>query len=305
MVFFGRQPPRLRVAWRPGVWIGWWLLVAPWAAAGQDLVIEGALVLVLDEVEVPSQEAGQLVELVVRAGSRVTAGQVLARLEDSEAQLALARAEQELAIARRKAESDVRVRFAAKSREVAEAEWQRGRESVEKYKKSLSQTELDRLRLEAERAALELEQAQLDQELAAGDRRLKELERDLAQRGLERRRLVAPLAGVVVELERAAGEWVQPGQRVLRIVRTDRLRVEGFVAATQATEALVGAAASLSLAGEAAGTGTFVGQVVFVSPEIEPVNGQVRLWAEVENRESRLRPGLQGRLRIGPGAPNP
>lgn len=285
--------------------LGAWLATAPLASPGQDLVIEGALVLILDEVEVPSQEAGQLIELTVREGSTVAAGQVLARLEDTEAQLALARAEEELAIARRKAESDVRVRFAAKSREVAEAEWQRGRESVEKYKKSLSQTELDRLRLEAERAALEQEQAELDQELAVSDCRLKELERDLARRGLDRRRLVAPLAGVVVEVKRTAGEWVQPGEPVLRIVRTDRLRVEGFVAATQATEALVGAAAGLSLAGEAPDGGTFVGEVVFVSPEIEPVNGQIRLWAEVENREGRLRPGLQGRLRIGPGAKTP
>ena len=53
----------------------------------------------------------------------------------------------------------------------------------------------------------------------------------------------------------------------------------------------------------------FDGEVVFVSPEVNPVNGQVRVWAEVVNRDNRLRPGLQGTLTIhveparGAGAP--
>jgi hypothetical protein len=37
---------------------------------------------------------------------------------------------------------------------------------------------------------------------------------------------------------------------------------------------------------------------VFVSPEVNPVNGQVRVWAEVENRGLLLRPGLQAALTI-------
>jgi multidrug efflux pump subunit AcrA (membrane-fusion protein) len=47
---------------------------------------------------------------------------------------------------------------------------------------------------------------------------------------------------------------------------------------------------------------------VFVSPEVDPVNGQVRVWAEVENRDGQLRPGVHGKLSIGPtpaDAPRP
>jgi len=34
--------------------------------------------------------------------------------------------------------------------------------------------------------------------------------------------------------------------------------------------------------------------------EINPVNQQVRVWAEVENRQMLLRPGLRGNLTIHP-----
>ena len=34
------------------------------------------------------------------------------------------------------------------------------------------------------------------------------------------------------------------------------------------------------------------GEITFVSPEVEPVNQQVRIWAEFENPEKHIRPGL-------------
>ena len=43
----------------------------------------------------------------------------------------------------------------------------------------------------------------------------------------------------------------------------------------------------------------FTGKVVFVSPQLQPVTGQVRIWAEVENRDLQLRPGAHGMLTIG------
>jgi macrolide-specific efflux system membrane fusion protein len=42
------------------------------------------------------------------------------------------------------------------------------------------------------------------------------------------------------------------------------------------------------------------GRVVFVSPEVQPVNSQVRFWAEFDNENLRLRPGLTASLTIAP-----
>ena len=46
----------------------------------------------------------------------------------------------------------------------------------------------------------------------------------------------------------------------------------------------------------------FAGKLVFVNPEISPVNGQMRVWAEIENHDLKLRPGLRGSLTILPEA---
>jgi macrolide-specific efflux system membrane fusion protein len=40
------------------------------------------------------------------------------------------------------------------------------------------------------------------------------------------------------------------------------------------------------------------GTIVFVSPEVDPITGQVRVWAEIDNREGKLRPGQPARMVI-------
>ena len=46
------------------------------------------------------------------------------------------------------------------------------------------------------------------------------------------------------------------------------------------------------------GETTFRGKVVFVSPEVSPVNGLTRVWAEIDNSAGLLRPGLRPRMTV-------
>ena len=78
----------------------------------------------------------------------------------------------------------------------------------------------------------------------------------------------------------------------------DRLRVEGFLAAQQATAKLVGQPAVVSVKFGADETLDVAGEVTFVSPEIHPVNGMVRVWVDIANGEMNLRPGLQATIKI-------
>lgn len=271
----------------------------PRSPARDGLVIESALVAVIDEAEVPARVEGVLAELTAREGTLVAAGDVLAKIEDTEPALTFKRAGIEWDIARRQAESELRVRLARKGAEVADVELKRARESVEKYKKSVSETEMDRLRLAAEKAALDVDQSLHDQEIAGLTMQLKEAERDLASAAVERRRIVSPIPGMVVQVHRHRGEWVEPGQTLVRVLRIDRMRVEGLVQAKKFTGDLVGRRAVLSVDLPGSPGAEFEGAIVFVSPEINPVNGQVRVWAEVVNQDNRLRPGLQGTLTVG------
>ena len=267
-----------------------------------------ALVTLIEQVDVPAREAGALATVDVREGQLVAAGDLLGRMDDAQAQLAKNRAQIELGIAQEEAGNDVDVRFAQKSTEVTRAELKRASESMEKYNRSVSATELDRLRLEAERAALQVEQAEQVLRVARLTEHLKKNELDFAAWTLEKLRIKSPLSGMVVEVYQHPGEWVEPGKAMFRVVRIDRLRVEAFLDTQQATQDLVGRGATLSIDLAGRSGGQFSGKVVFVSPEVDPVNGQVRVWAEVENRGALLRPGLHGTLAIEPSpadAPGP
>ncbi len=266
--------------------------------AAAETVVDSALVTVIEEVEVPAQVEGVLSAVDVREGQMVEAGGVAARIEDGEVRLTHERATVEFELARKQAKNDLKVRLARKSTEVARTELKRAVESVEKYKKSVSETEIDRLRLSAERSELEIDQAIHEQESAQLTSRLKEIEMELAKQAVDRRALVSPIAGMVVQVNVHQGEWVAAGKTVFRVLRVDRLRVEGFVQSKKAPGDLVGRRVTLAVdLGGKAGS-DFDGTVVFVSPEVNPVNGQVRIWAEVENPKLLLRPGLRGNLTI-------
>lgn len=142
------------------VGILWPVLAA--AQAPPQLDVEGVLLTAIAAVEVPAQEPGVLVAVEVREGRTVSEDTLLARIADKDAQIALARAEVELQMARKKVANDVNIRFARKSAEVAKAELQRTHESRQLYAKSISDSEVDRLRLIAERATLEVEQAEYE-----------------------------------------------------------------------------------------------------------------------------------------------
>ena len=338
------------------------------ATAAEPIKVQSAFVRVLEEADIPAREVGVLATLEVREGDIVKSGQVLSRLDDDDAKLAVARAELDLAIAQRqaknsvpvgtaeallkeaeqdqaqakllqriaamKAANDVAVRHAVKSRDASKAEFDRAVQARKAFEKSISQTELDRLKLVLERNELEIEKAQFEKELADLQQQIEDssiveqaqtverlklsveqahlqnevdaLTRDLKARMLDqaklqlaRRGLRSPLDGEVAEVFRHRGEWVEPGQRVMRIVRLDRLKVEGFVESHAITGSVRGAVVRVRVTPNDEDKPVIVkGKIVFISSEIDAVNGQVRVWAEVENPDLVLRPGLSAEMII-------
>lgn len=265
-------------------------------ARAQEVEISEALIKLIDQAEVASLEAGVLSKVAVQEGDEIKAGSLLAQLDTLDAELLLIKTENDVEIAAAEARSVVRVQLAEATRAAADAELQRARESIRKFPRSVSQSELDRYELAYRQAELAIRQAEHEQAIAQLTLKLRESDRVIAQRQIARRRIVAPFDGTVVQLYRRAGEWVEPGEKVLRLVRTDRVRAEGFLPADQAKRAKLDSPAKLVLAGGA----TFTGKLMFVSPELDPVTKQVRVLAEFENPRLELRPGMSARLVLRP-----
>ena len=249
-----------------------------------------------EEAEVPAQEAGVLTAVAVREGQRVKKGELLAQIDDQVARLAAEAAQSQYEIARAKATNDVRMRFAKKALEVSQAELRRSTESIERFAKSVSQSQLDVEKLTVERNQLESEQADHEQEVAVLEMKAKENELSAAQAQVARRQILAPFDGVIVQIYVRHGEWVEPGQKALRIVNVDRLKAEGFVAAVAGRRGFGRANRWRWKLKASTRQAPAAGTIVFVSPEVDPITGQVRVWAEIDNREGRLRPGQPVRM---------
>ncbi len=284
--------------------LGVWLALAAISGAEppQRLVVDNVLVTIHEQVQAPSREAGVLQKVAVREGQLVEAGALLANLDDADALIAERQAQLERDIAQREAQGNAAVQHAKLAGETARSELERAKASAARRAGSVSETELDRLALAAEEAAAKLDDAQEKHDVARLQADLAEAKVAEAQANLERRRIVAPSPGAVVQLYRRQGEWTKPGDPVLRLLRLDVLRAEGFLHLADLKEELAGCSVTLTVDLPGRRSASYSGRVAFVSPEVNPVNGQVRFWAEIENRDLRLRPGMSGRLEIAPPA---
>ena len=270
--------------------------------AGADssaaIEIKDAQLTLIEHADISAREAGVLTRFFVEEGATVEADTPIALVDDQDALLVRQRVETEFAMAKTLAENDLRVRFARKSLDVARAELKRSLESVEKFPKSVSQTELDRLKLLADKAELDVDQAEFEMAQARLTMQLKKHDLERATLLWERRTIKAPFPGMVVQRKRQRGEWVDASTPVIRLIRLNRLRAEGFISSPTAPAKLVGRSASFLVDGI-----RHQGTLTFVNPEIDPVNQQVRVWAEIENEDLSLRPGQTGKLTIQPEVP--
>lgn len=263
---------------------------------GEEIEVKSVLLRLIEQVDIPAQEAGVLTTIAVREGDAVEPGTLLAQIDDANVRLQKERADLDLRIAELESLNQTDIAEASEELAVAKEDHKRGKESRDTFRKAITDAALNQLRLTEVRADAKLSRAQHQLEVAAVTRQLKQKDLALMQNSLDRRMIKTPIAGVVVDVLKHNGEWVEPGDKVVRVVRLDRLRAEGFIEARFALRSLVGQPVAVNVSNDP--TRTFQGKIVFVSPEIDPVNQQARVWAEVDNTMHALRPGLRARMVI-------
>jgi macrolide-specific efflux system membrane fusion protein len=279
-------------------------LPPPAEAAARQAHIPSCLVSLAAEVKAPALESGPLVEITVREGDYVQQRAILARIDDEQAQLQRFAAERELRAAMAQAEDDIGVRYAEAALEVAAAELQRSLDINRRAgQQTISEAEINRQRLEKRRSELQIDRSRLEQRVATLTAEVKETEVKAAEASMRRRRIAAPLDGMVADVYRQQGEWVNAGDPVLRIVRMDVLRVEGFLDGARYNPAdVVDAPVRVTFTMAGGRRVELPGQIVFISPEAQAGNKH-RVRAEVHNRQEQqewlLRPGMSVEMTIG------
>lgn len=261
------------------------------------LELPSCLVSLIDEVSLPAQEAGVLQEIVAKEGVRFKAGDVLGKVDETETLLRQKAAKYKLDVADEKATNRAPVDLARKVIDMYKAEYDESIAINERSAGAIPPTQLRKQRVYWEKGASDYIVAEMDFKIAGLERNVTEAELEAVANELERRTLRAPFNGVVVEMYRRQSEWVQPGEPVLRFVRMDRLRIEGFVDAREVSPGQVDGAIveiTVTLPGDL--QEKMSGTISYVNPEVGS-NREYRVWAEVDNPPGHggypwlLRPG--------------
>ena len=261
------------------------------------VVVQAVALTAVDDLRLGFEEAGKLSQVLVTLGDDLEKGQLLAAQVSISAKLEVERIRAKVQIARFATENNLDLLLKKKTLGLAENELERALESVKQYPESVSRTEVERLRFAVEEARIRIQQAEFTRKTKQLELELAETELAIAEEKLSRRQLQSPIAGQVVEIQKRVGEWTQPAEEFVRIIRTDRLRAEGFIEGHIA-DVTVGQPVELSVRDLRGQEKTYTGLVTFVDPEINPITSQYRIHAEIKNPERTLRPGQQSMMRI-------
>ena len=270
----------------------------PSPISAQEVKIENGIIRIVKIVEVPVQRAGVIRVLNVREGDRVAKGQLVGMLNDKSLRLQLEKARTQYEIAKRRSSDDTLIDYARGTAAVAKAELARAKSANRNVALAISDTELDRLQLVYSKSQLESDKAKIDLDVAVLNQRLARVEIADAENEIEQHAIKSPIDGLVVSVVKSEGEWAGVGEPVFKVVGINRLRVEGQARVDKTIGILINAKAKVTV--ELPDETTIVrdGKVVFVSPEVNTLNGNVSVWIEFENADGKLRPGLQASATI-------
>ena len=256
---------------------------------------ENGYITLIDDIEVPSEEAGVLRNFDIQEGAQVKKDDLIAKLDDEQALMLIRQADAKLKSAERQASNDVNIRYATAATRVAYAEIQQADEANAKTPNTVTQAEVRRLMLAHKQAELQIEQATHDFTVAKFTVDVQRTELDAANLALKKRSILSPMDGIVVEKFRHAGEWVKPGDPLLRLIRMDTMRIKFTLdVKTNPMSEVMNREVEVTvplLPGK-----TFQGKVTFISPVIES-GTRYQVWAEIANQQESgcwiLQPGMQ------------
>ncbi|MGF1499680.1 MAG: efflux RND transporter periplasmic adaptor subunit [Elainellaceae cyanobacterium] len=263
----------------------------------------------LQQVSLTSRVEGQLLELLVDVGDRVSSGEAIARLDDDLLLTTVQEAEAELA---------------ARQFEVDQAQSQlaEARARVEQARATLQQAEADAKRLQqlARDGAISDQDAELaltnqrtaeqvllsaqeqvrtrDQAIASAQQRVESQQAILNQtrERLSYARLESPLTGIVLAKAAEPGDVVQPGGTVLEI--GDLSEVHVYIDISDRDRSRLSLDQRVEVTLDAFPEQTFTGRVTRISPVADAAARLIPVEITMPNPEGQIGSGLLARVHI-------
>jgi len=243
---------------------------------------------------IKTKVGGELLSVLVRDGDHVRKGQVLARIDPREYEIALeeSRYRHLQALSQMAAEADTfTVNHAAveeftTSRDKLESLYKRGGLTREEYQNRLLELEMDSLNKGAFREAVFQQRTGLAEARMAEER---------ARLNLEYTDIRAPFSGIIQGLTMVAGEIVSTGTSVCTIFNNDHL--EAVINVLEADLGNLSQGRPVLLSVPATGE-TLEAKIDVISPTLDITTRTCEVIIRFDNPDGKYRPGMFVRTRI-------
>jgi HlyD family secretion protein len=301
------------------------LFAIPWNL----YVIEPCSIRPTDRAIVRSEVRGVLAQVLVEEGSRVSAGQAIARVDDFDVKGQLAETEAEAVALRARL---AQLQEGARPQELEEAravlasarhELQYARREAQRAGRMFREKVLSRQKLEEARSRLEMARADLSraraqlrlleagtrtEEIEIAEASLSKTEARLAhlQELADKHVIRAPIDGVVLtpRVRDRVRQRVEVGDEIMEIADASRMEVEVLVPEREVDRIDLGQPLKIKV--QALPLTPFETEVGFISPVVEVLDGSrvVRVRGWIDNEENLLHSGQTGYGEIDTGPSN-
>jgi membrane fusion protein (multidrug efflux system) len=256
------------------------------------------------QTDIASEIEQRVVEISVERGQYVTAGQVVAHMDDQDAKNQLHEAEATEAQIRERLGlvngqtfdplKTPEVQQARANTDRAEADYKRFAQLLEEGAISRSEHDLRRADYLATKAQYETtinQMRQLYQSLLAQKVRVA-----MGRKAVEDTIIRAPWSGVIAEKAVSVGRYTKKGDRIATIVRVDPLRIELTIPEGAVAAVRTGQRVAFSV--QSHPDRQFEGAIAYVGPAVRADSRALVVEAIVPNPKALLQPGLFATARI-------
>lgn len=159
----------------------------------------------------------------------------------------------------------------------------------------LALREFDRVKTLAQRNTISVSKEELDKKKS--DYEIAKADREMAAAVVVRRKIISPISGYVAQFYKDVGEKCEDQQPVVRVVDTSRAHLVVNLDPKIGQGLRVGQKVQIEVE-----TGNAPLQldasILYISPVADAASGLLRVKAVFDNSDSKIRPGVAGRLRL-------
>jgi membrane fusion protein, multidrug efflux system len=221
-----------------------------------------------NQTVVKSKVAGELTAILVREGSTVKAGELLAKVDTLD--------------------FDLRIKEREAQLRGAEAQLEQAKRTLDNNRQLLEKNFISQSAFDTAKSGFDVAVANLDASKA---------QMAQARKALNDTRVTAPISGTVAERFAQPGEKLSPDNRILSIVDLSRMELEAVIPSSDIGSVKIGQELRLDIEGI---DKALKGRVVRISPSTQAGTRSVPIYIAIDNKDSRVRAGLfaQGNLAL-------